>query len=95
MIEQLYLLAVKVPTGTTGIPTPAAEDVFANGLNLVYYAAGIICVIAIIAAGIMYSLANGEADKIKNAKNTILYAVVGLVVIMMAFTITGFVVGRF
>lgn len=95
MIEQLYLAAVKVPTGSTGIPVLEAENVFAAGLNLVYYVAGVICVISIIAAGILYAVANGEAEKIKAAKNTILYAVIGLVVIMMAFTITGFVVGRF
>lgn len=96
MIEQLYILAVKVPTGSgTGIPTTSAEDVFEGGLTLVYYIAGIICIISIVAAGILYALSNGEAEKIKAAKNTILYAVIGLVVVMMAFVITGFIVGRF
>jgi hypothetical protein len=60
-------------------------------LGTVYFWAGIIAVIVIVVGGIRYTTSNGDPANVKNAKNTILYAVVGLVVIIMAAGITQFV----
>ena len=35
----------------------------------------------------------GDPDKVKNAKNAIMYAVIGLIVTLMAFAITNFIIG--
>jgi len=72
--------------GTTGI---------ADILGIVYFIAGIVAVIVIIIAGYIYTTSGGDAGAVKRAKNMILYAVVGIVVIALAFTITQFVAGRF
>lgn len=77
-----------------GIPVNDADVVLAGSLNAVYFAAGTACVIVIIVAGILYALSEGDSNQVKIAKNAILYAVVGLVVILMAFTITAFVIGQ-
>ena len=63
-------------------------------INLLLYAVGIISVIMIIVGGIKYTTSNGDASKITSAKNTILYAVVGLVVAIMSFAIVNLVVSR-
>jgi len=95
MKEQLQQLAITItPQDVPGIPQADESDVLNGGLNAVYIAGGIACVIVIIVAGILYSLSAGDSNQIKIAKNAILYAVVGLVVIMMAFTITAFVIGQ-
>ncbi len=94
MKEQLQYLAVKINPDDVGIPDNTADSVFSGGLNAVYFAGGIACVIVIIVAGILYSLSAGDSNQIKVAKNAILYAVVGLVVILMAFAITAFVIGQ-
>lgn len=65
-----------------------------NIVNLLIYALGIICVIVIIIAGIMYATAAGDSNQITKAKNAILYAVVGLVVALMAYGIVNFVLER-
>lgn len=64
-------------------------------LNTVYYTAGIAAVIVIIVSAIFYVISQGEPAKIKRAKDGILYAIVGLVIILLAFVITNFVIGRF
>lgn len=67
-----------------------------NGiLNTVYTVAGTVAVIVIIVSAIFYVISQGEAAKIKRAKDGILYAIVGLVIILLAFVITNFVIGRF
>jgi len=91
----LYLLAVTLSTNEINIPRNTADDVLAGGLGLVYTAAGIVAVLVIVLAGFRYVTAAGDSAAIAKAKNTILYAVVGLVVIILAFAVTWFVIGRF
>jgi len=91
----IQLLAVAVKLDPGDIPTNSANDVLAGGLGLAYTAAGIVAVIVIILAGFKYVTAAGDSAAIAKAKNTILYAVVGLVVIILAFAVTWFVIGRF
>ena len=64
-------------------------------INTLLYVVGIIAVIMIIVGGIKYTVSNGDASRIKSAKDTIMYAVVGLVVAMFAYTIVNFVITRF
>lgn len=61
-------------------------------LGMVYLVAGIVAVIAIIIGGVRYVVSAGDSNGIQSAKNTILYAVVGLVVIIAAAAITEFVI---
>ena len=64
-------------------------------INTILYILGIIAVIMIVIGGFRYVVSNGDSSSITAAKNTIFYAVIGLVVAMLAFTIVNFVVGKF
>lgn len=66
-----------------------------NIVNLLLFLLGIIAVIAIIIGGFRYVTSNGEAGNIKTAKDIILYAVIGLVVAILAYAIVNFVVSAF
>lgn len=66
-----------------------------NVINLLLLVLGMIAVIAIIIGGIRYVTSNGDPGQIKSAKDTILYAVIGLVVAIMAYAIVGFVLAQF
>lgn len=61
-------------------------------VNILAVIIGVTAVIIIIVAGIQYMLSTGDATKVNNAKNTILYAVVGLVVALLARTIVLFII---
>jgi hypothetical protein len=78
-----------------GLPLLNADDLVRNGLNLTYYIAGIVAVIVIVIAGIMYATSLGDSGRVTRAKNMILYAVIGLAVLLAAFAITNFVIGQF
>jgi hypothetical protein len=78
-----------------GVPQINADDLLRNSINLVYYIAGIVAVIVIIIAGIMYSTSAGDSGRITRAKGMILYSVIGLVVLIAAFAITQFVMDSF
>ena len=94
-MNMFSILAARINATNNGIPVNGANKVVGDVLDIVYFVAGIICVIVIIIAGIIYSTSNGDSSRVTQAKNAILYAIVGLVVILMAFAITGFIIERF
>ena len=59
--------------------------------NILIFVIGVIAVVMIIIGGIRYSTSGGDQAQITSAKNTILYAVVGLVVAFLAYGIASFV----
>lgn len=61
-------------------------------VNILLFIIGALSVIMIVFGGIKYTVSNGNPDQIKNAKNTIMYAVVGLVVAILAYAIVNFVI---
>lgn len=77
-----------------GTPTDlmAQVSVITNTLIL---AIGVISVIMIIVGGFRYALSAGDSKNTTAAKDTILYAVIGLVVALLAYAIMNFVLGRF
>lgn len=63
-------------------------------LSVVFGLAGIIAFFVVIIAGFQFVISSGDPQKVSKARQTILFAVVGLVVCSAAFTIVRFVVGR-
>lgn len=61
-------------------------------INIALYVLGIIAVIMIIVGAFRYVLSGGDAGSVTAAKNTILYAVVGLIVAILSFVIVNFVI---
>lgn len=99
MMQQAYLWLAqqtRITPEEIGIPRVTDADQAASDiLNLVYLVAGITCVVVIVIAGFMFTTASGDASLIKKAREMVIGAVIGLVVILLAFVITGFVLGRF
>lgn len=86
----------KLDPGSIGVPRVTNADGVVNGIvNTAYFWAGIVCVIVIIIGGYFYVTSNGDAAQVKRGKNAVLGAVIGLIVIISAFTITQYVIGRF
>lgn len=80
--------------GFTG-PTAANNKTITDILYPVYFWAGVAAVIVIIVAGFFFTTSHGDPNLVTRAKNAITGAVIGLVVIFLAFTITAIVIGVF
>lgn len=74
-------------TGTVNEPT----QLITTALQYLMVAIVVIAVVMIIIGGIRYATSGGNADKVKTAKNTILYAVIGLAVALLALVIVNLV----
>lgn len=61
-------------------------------INAVVGVLALVCVVVIIIGGVNYMTSSGDAGKVKKAKDTILYGVIGLIVCVLAFAIVNFVI---
>lgn len=79
---------IKVPKGDLGQPA------ISTGLQIAFMLAGAIAVIIVIIAGFQYVISQGNPQSTAKAKDTIIYALVGLVVCATGYGIVTFVLGR-
>ena len=71
------------------------DPVIQNVINLLLWAIGLISVLMIIIGGIRYTMSNGDPKMVTAAKDTVMYAVIGLIVAIVAYAIVNFVVKWF
>jgi beta-lactamase regulating signal transducer with metallopeptidase domain len=72
-------------------PLTGSDGIITKATRIISIVAGVAAVIMIIVGGLMYVLANGDPHSLSSAKNTITFAVVGLVIIIAAQAIVIFV----
>ncbi len=70
----------------------AAETTVQNIVSIVIGVMGVAATVFIVRGGIDYMTANGNPDKLKRAKHTILYAAIGLVICILSFAIVNWVI---
>ena len=68
------------------------QQVLLNGIAIATFLAGIVSIVFLIVGGVRYIISAGNPEGLKGAKNTVLYALVGLVISIMAYGIVTFVV---
>ena len=66
--------------------------VFKQITNTILYIVGVIAVIVLIIGGIRYLISGGDSKKVTDAKNTVLYAIIGLIIALLSFAIVNFVI---
>lgn len=69
--------------------------IFRTITNVMLFLIGAISVIMLIVGGIRYVVSGGDSTQVTNAKNTILYAIVGIIVAILAYAVVNFVIGSF
>lgn len=74
--------------------TQKVNDIVKLVINIFSLIVGVISVIMIIIGGLKYITSGGDSANVTGAKNTILYAVIGLVVVALAQFIVRFVLAK-
>jgi len=78
-----------------GTPTELFGEgsIFTIIVNVLLFIIGAISVIMLIIGGIRYTVSAGDGNSVTAAKNTILYAIIGLIVAFLAFAVVNWVLG--
>ncbi|MEI7683328.1 MAG: pilin [Candidatus Saccharibacteria bacterium] len=94
MINLLLHVADIFPQPSSIPHVEAGPPLIATILKLVFGLAGAISVFVITLAGFQYVLSQGDPQKVAKAKDTIIYAVIGLVVCIVGYALVAFIIGR-
>lgn len=78
----------------TSVKINDLPTVIQNILNAIIGIAGVVSVVFIVVGGIQYITSTGDPGKTKKAKDTILYALIGLIVCALSFAIVNFVISQ-
>lgn len=83
-------------SGCSGIPKNNLNDnnlmtTLNQIINVIIGVIGFIAVIVIILGGVQYTTSAGDSGKVKKAKDTIMYGIIGLVIALLAYSIVNFV----
>ena len=70
------------------------SNVIRTAINILSVVVGIIAVVMIIVGGVKFVTSGGSTEKVASAKNTIIYAVIGLIIVAFAQIIVQFVLSK-
>ena len=77
------------------------DSLFADGgvfqviTDTLLFIIGAVAVVMLVIGGIRYTISQGDSTAVTSAKNTILYAIIGIVVAILAYAAVHFVIGAF
>lgn len=98
------VMALSLSQGIRSVKTPEMvdaivrneSDIYAlvnNVANTALFVVGVMSVGILMWGGIRYALSGGDSKKVTEAKNTILYALIGLLIVIFSYAIAVFVIG--
>ncbi len=70
-----------------------ANGIFTTITNVLLFAVGVLSVVMVIVGGLRYVVSGGNSAAVTGAKNTILYAIVGVIVAFLAYAVVNFLLG--
>lgn len=84
------------PGGTSCGPTTQSNvnRLIRLAINMLSILAGVIAVILVIVSGLKYIMSQGDAAQISSAKRSLIYAIVGIIVVALSQVIVRFVVKK-
>lgn len=95
LIATVQLFAEQVKAPDTIFKVDLTDTTVQNIFNVVLALAGALAVVFIVFGGIKYMLSQGDQNRVKQAKDTILYAAIGIVIVIVSFMLVNFVIGKF
>ncbi len=63
-------------------------------INIISVVVGVVAVFAIVVAGFQFIVSGGDSNRVSSARNTIIYAIVGLVIVGIAQLVEAFVINQ-
>lgn len=95
MIKNIIAILAQTYSAPDNLPQQAANnDALTNVFNAVLALGGAVAVAYIIYGGIKFSISNGDPAKVKEAREAIIYSVIGLIIVIISFTLINFVIGK-
>ena len=96
-VFNFMLKLLQVPESNTAVATTASSNlskILNTGIGVFIWVAGVLSVLFIILGGVQYITAGASKDGATKAKNTLIYALIGTVVVVLALVIRNYVLDK-
>lgn len=80
--------------GESNNPITGPNGILSKVINILSFVTGVVAVIMIMYAGFRYVTANGDSGAVTQARNIIIYSVVGLLVVVLSRFIVIYILGK-
>jgi hypothetical protein len=87
MRKNLKNLAVAIPSISIASGSVDPKTLTVNLINYALFFIGALALVFVIYGGILFVTSGGDAEKTTKARNTLLYAVIGVIVVVLAYAI--------
>ncbi|MBU4453033.1 pilin [Candidatus Parcubacteria bacterium] len=77
---------------SAGLSDNSLEDTIGSLINIILTFLGIVLLVLVIYAGFLWMTAGGDAEQTKKAKDYMINAVIGLIIVLAAYAISSFVI---
>ncbi|HZP55290.1 MAG TPA: pilin [Candidatus Saccharimonadales bacterium] len=87
----------RLPQNSTCSPQTSSTcttDNIATIIGIIFVIIGALALLMIVIAGLRYIFAQGDPNKMAEAKNQIQYSLIGLIIASLAYAIVGFITGK-
>ena len=81
-----------MPNGPNGLPNKALDEVIMDITDWVLGFAGIIAILVIVYGGLLYLTSAGNEDQMEKGKKTLMWGILGLVIIGISYAIVDVIV---
>lgn len=89
------MAATQIGSGDIGVPKVSLNDAaLASILKIVFTVTGGLSTLFVLIGAVRYVASGGDQGGVKQAKDTILYSLIGVVISLSAFTIVQFTIGK-
>ncbi len=85
-------VSIEVPQNFAGFSAQPLPTILGNLVGVIVGYLGIFLIVAIFYAGLIWMTSGGNEDKIARAKGIIAASVIGMLLILMSYSIAGFIV---
>lgn len=99
--RQDIILAQNIPSGEIPVPKPSRApdgnllELITLISNTILLLVGVVAVLFLIIGGFQYITSAGNPESISKAKTTILYAIIGIIITLIAWAVVTFIIGSF
>ena len=93
MKKELKKMAIAIPNISIASGSVDPKTITVNLINYALFFIGALALIFVIYGGVLFVTSGGDADKTTKARNTLLYAVIGVVVVVLAYAIVNWAAG--
>jgi len=82
--------ALSTVSGKTGITEASVTNISGNVVTTVFIVAGLIFFVLMVYAGVRWMTARDKSESVEKARNTMIAAVIGLVILLASYAVTTF-----